>query len=812
MMVPQTPATRSAAASRRRTSCGLSALLLLVIVLGTVFPLAGRAQSMANLNGKIIRDVQFKGLHSLTADTLLFYLNLKKGQPLDVLKLNKAIHELWKRQLVDDINVDSQPVGSDGVDLTISVKERPVLRSIEYKGLKRVSNTDLQDRISKEQISVREGDPISLGELERLRHLIEQMYKEKGYRFAEAKYTLEPVSPGERKVVFTIDEGDKVRIERINFTGNTVFSDWRLRWAMKKTKETGLLWRVMRKDIFKQANFDEDLTNVDDLYRSDGYKNASTGKPDIEVRALHPKAKSIKDRKRRMFITVPIHEGHRWKLGKISIEGNKKFKDAILLRQFKRSRGGWLRSKVIDDGVKAIEKIYQNTGYLYAQVQPEVVEADKYVANVIIHVDEGDQYKVGRIEFKGNTRTKDKVLRRSSSVQEGYVLNLGALKNSLRRIGQLDFFKIDESDPVDFDFNNQKKTVDLTIKGREGDRTELLVGGGWSQVDGFFGQFSVKTRNFMGRGETLAADLQTGKYRKYYDFSYFSPWFMDRPQSIGIQIFRHDLDYSVLLGSQYVQKTRGATFTYGRNLGLFSSLSFDFSRYNATDDLQVNGPGGIPITQNYHRKVASIRPTFVYDSRDSRLEPTVGKRFSLSVEYAGGVLSGDTYYVRPEVGFSLFHPVTRYPVKTLFAVNFQAGLIKPFGGHGLFPLDRYYLGGENTLRGFGYRTISVRDKNGNFITDATGFPLGGDKYFQSNLEYHFLLGGPFRVLVFFDAGNVYGTGQNFDLRDLRYSAGVELRVFVPMLGAPLRFIYAKDLHRLPGDRFESFIFSVGTSF
>lgn len=787
-------------------------VLVLVGLLMLAFPFAGRAQLTADVNGKIVRAVQFNGLKSLSPETLLFYLNLKKGQPLDLLKLNEAIHELWKRQLIDDIKIDSQPAGSNGVNLTITVKERPVLRSIEYKGLKRVSTTDLQDRIAKEQISVHEGDPISLGELERLRHLIEQMYKEKGYRFAEAKYTLEPVSPGERKVVFTIDEGDKVRIEKIGFTGNTVFSDWRLRWAMKKTKETGLLWRVMRKDIFKQANFDEDLTNVDNLYRSDGYKNASTGKPDIHVRALHPKAKNPEDQKRRMFITVPIHEGHRWKLGKITVQGNKRFKEAFLLRQFKRSRGGWLRSKVIDDGVKAIEKLYQDTGYLYAQVQPEIVEAENHVANVVIHIDEGDQFRVGRIEFKGNTRTKDKVLRRSSAVQEGYVLNLGALKNSLRRIGQLDFFKIDETDPVDFDFNNKKKTVDLTIKGREGDRTELLVGGGWSQVDGFFGQFSVRTRNFMGRGETLAADLQTGKYRKYYDFSYYSPWFMDRPQSIGIQIFRHDLNYSVLLGSNYVQNSRGATFTYGRNLSLFSAISFDFSRYNASDNLQVLDPTGQTVSEYFHQKVASIRPTFVYDSRDSRIEPTVGKRFSLSLEYAGGILGGDTYYLKPELGFSLFQPVTRYPVKTLFAINVQIGLIKPFGGRPLYPLDRYYLGGEETLRGFGYRTISVRDKNGTYLTDASGFPLGGDKMFLTNLEYHFLLGGPFRVLFFVDAGNVYGSGQGYDLRHLRSSAGIELRVYVPMLGAPLRFIYAKDLHRLPGDQFNSFVFSVGTSF
>ena len=160
-----------------------------------------------------------------------------------------------------------------------------------------------------------------------------------------------------------------------------------------------------------------------------------------------------------------------------------------------------------------------------------------------MHVDEGDQYKVGRIEFQGNTKTRDKVIRRNMGVQEGRLLNAGALRNSLLRIRQLEFFKVDEEDPVQFDFDNEEKEVNLNIKGEEGDRTELLFGGGFSELDGLFGQFQFKTRNFLGRGETLAASLQSGRRQDVFDISYFIPFFLDRPQNVGIQAFQRRLDY-----------------------------------------------------------------------------------------------------------------------------------------------------------------------------------------------------------------------------------------------------------------------------
>ena len=444
-------------------------------------------------------------------------------------------------------------------------------------GIKRVSRTDISEAADRERVSVYESQPLQRGELERLKQVIEELYKEKGYRFAQVDYTLEQVGIGQRRVTFTIDEGDKVRIGDIDFDGNTVYGDWRLRLVMKDTKESSLLTKITKKDIYNPATIDEDLDKVRDLYKKAGYKDVLIAKPELEVTAKRPEAASIADQKRRLSVTVPIEEGERWKLGDISVEGNEVFSDELLLAQFDRPRGGWLRSKVVDDAVEAISNLYSSIGYIFASVDSEMVERGDNVADVVVHVDESDQFRVGRIEFEGNTKTRDKVLRRELLLQEGRVMNMTAVQNSLLKIRQLNYFALNEEEPVKFDFDAENKTVDLVIQGDEAERTELQFGGGWSEVDGFFGQFSLRTTNFLGRGETVGVSYQSGRQREFYDLEYRVPWFLDRPQSLGVRLFNQEFDARVLTGVDFEQSYSGASLTYGRSFRGFQSFSMTYS-------------------------------------------------------------------------------------------------------------------------------------------------------------------------------------------------------------------------------------------
>jgi outer membrane protein insertion porin family len=797
------------------------------------------SQDTAGQSGRTIREIQFQGNEMLADETLRYYLGLEAGQPLDEDQLNENIRELWNRSLIDDIRVDTNATPSsssdpNGVNLVITIKERPMLRSISYEGLKRISKTDIQDKLSTQRIRLREGEPMSLGELTRVKAVIEELYADKGYRFAQARYTVEDVgSPHEKRVIFTVDEGDRVRISEIEFEGNSVFNDVTLQWQMKNTRQSGPITRVLKKDIYDPAKLQEDLDAIRKLYRGSGYKNVVIGEPQLEVRAMNPDAANAKGQKRRLFLTVPIEEGERWKFGEVTLEGNKVYTDQALIRVFKNKPGGWLRQKAVDEGVKAISDLYHNTGYIYARVDPELVEKPGQVADLVVHINESDQFKVGRIEFQGNDRTMDKVLRRELRVFEGGLVSVGGIRNSVLKVNQLGYFKLHEEDPVEIQPDVETKEVGLVFKGEEADRTELQFGGGWSELDGFFGQFAVNTKNFLGRGEQVGVSFQSGRYRDLFDMSYYVPWFLDKPQSIGIRAFQQDLDYRLNdAGSttQQIRNSRGGIVTYGRNFRLFQSMSVSYNRSDYEDQVSYVWPQPVPgdpppgpndpkpgdvITTRYDIANSSLRPAYVIDSRDSPFETTRGQRFSLATEYAGGFLGGDNYFLRPEIAYSLWLPTSEYPARQVFALNAEGGMVEAFDTdkYKLSPLERFYLGGENSIRGHRFRSIYLRQPNGEPLRDKdTQTILGGTSFVQLNLEYHFLLGGPFRVLVFADAGNVFGEGQSFDLSRLRYTAGAELRVLVPVFGAPLRFIYAVNLDRQPNDRFEDFQFSIGTSF
>jgi len=451
------------------------------------------------------------------------------------------------------------------------------------------------------------------------------------------------------------------------------------------------------------------------------------------------------------------------------------------------------------------------------------------VADVVIHLVEGDRYTVGRIEIEGNTRTRDEVLRRELRLQEGSVMSLGALRQSIFKINQLGYFQLDAEEPVVIDVDRDTRKVHLTFQGEEVDRTELQLGGGWNDNYGLEGQVSMRSRNFLGRGETLAVQLARGEIRDAVDLSYFVPWFLDRPQSVGLRLFDQELVYEID-DLDYDLASRGVQVSYGRSLGLFQNLSLAYSLVDQDQvfesrlfDEETQQEEVVPVT--IRQTVASLRPSWVHDSRDSLFEPTRGRRFAASFEIASEALGGDTELVRPEIQFSLFQPGTRQPVQTVLAFNVEAGAVESLGDTVLTPSQRYRLGGASSIRGHRSQTIFVRDDQDRRLLDPFGFPLGGDRFLQLNLELHALVGGPLRVLGFLDAGNVWDSGVGVDVTDLRITAGLELRLSVPMLGAPLRLIYATNLDPIrevrdpatglvtvPGDDFQGFQFHIGTSF
>ena len=806
--------------SKARRSGLLLCLLLVIQGWATV----GHAQSSQSrlYEGRRIQELEMSGAISLTEQDLLFYLGLEVGSPYDPALLNKNMLELWDRDLIDDIYSEVTPVDG-GVKVAIHIVERPLLISIDYQGLKKLKRSDMTEIIDRERLELYEGLYLSKGELARFEAAIEAAYAEKGYRFADATVSLEPVSEYEQRVVVFVDEGNKVKIGRVSFDGNEVFSQSKLRGSMEKTKKSNILTKLRKRDIYNPATFEEDLDKIREVYHNAGYKNLVIGDAELDVIEKGvDKEGRVKERK--LSVIIPLEEGERWKLGEIHIEGNEVLPEQLLRAAFAEPKGGWLRQDVIDSGLDQIGDFYQNTGYMFAQVESEIQEAGDLVADLFVTIDEGDQFRIGRIEFSGNEETRDRVLRRNLRVQEGMVFNSAQLKNSIMKLQQMDFFAIHEEDPVEIDINDADQLVNLTIKGDEAERTELTFGGGFSEIDGFFLQAGMRTRNFLGRGETLGVSIQTGRYREQFDVSYFVPWLFDKPQNVGIQIFSRDLDYDLLTNQRFARKEQGITLTYQRVIGAWQNLSLSYTNADFEDfrSFQVV-PGLDPLEQSFAFSKSALIIGWTLDRRDSFLEATRGRMFRASFEYSGGFLGGEDWMIRPTLEAAYFKPISLGSLRTVAAFHIVVGIVKPFGTNDdgtdreILFLNKYFLGGESSVRGFEFRTIWVRDPvTGESILER-GFYQGGEKSFVLNLEYQFLIGGPVRLVPFIDMGNVYSADQDFDFSHMRYSGGIELRINVPLFGAPLRFIYAENLDPLNltgfnAERFKSFDFSIGTAF
>jgi outer membrane protein insertion porin family len=766
------------------------------------------------------------------SETVGFYLGLKAGDPYDDDLVKHNFTKLWESGLFEDVTLEKD-VTPEGVILTATVVERPTIADLEFRGNKKLTTSQLKDKLKEGKAEVRVGAPVSLRDVAKAKSVLIDAYKAEGFRSATVEAQLETVSPAQRRVVFNIDEGDKMKIESISFTGNTVFGQQKLRLAMSKTK-TAHWWRFFdSKSTYNQASYDEDVESLRKVYQNAGYKDVVVKDPVITTFVVNPKEKRRDKIKRRAKLTIPIVEGERWYFGKLNVDGPVVYKPEILEKFFPYKSGKPLSRAVLADGMKSIEAVYRSHGYIYIFMNPEYTEKPNHVVDVTIKVAEGDQYRLGRVEFQGNKTTRDKVMRRELQLYEGDIMDMEIFKKSILKISQLGYYKVEE-DP-DFKVNNEKKTVDVTIKGTDTNRNEVQFGAGYSQLDGLFGQFQFNTRNFLGRGDTLGLQFQRGNRSNFFDISFAEPWFLDQRMSVGGSIFDRSLNYADVAGG-LDQSSKGLNASLGIGLGTWDVVSFFYGFTDTTSTYVVYPPppppgAGIPPTAffTYKGTTSSVTPGYRYDSRNDPFDPTRGMRYGVSISFAGGPLGGDFSFVKPALNFTDYIPFTK---SSNFAVNAEFGMIRPYDsqherdiGQETIPIfERFRIGGDRSVRGFNVGGIFPLTKDNKAFFDANGALLGGDRFVVFNLEYVYQLAGPLKLVAFFDTGNTWIEGQSVDLLHMRKSAGLELRIILPIFQAPLRFIYGINLDPkllldqtgapLPNGQESrtNFQFSIGTTF
>jgi outer membrane protein insertion porin family len=708
--------------------------------------------------GRTIGKIFVDGNVRVSDSAFFSSLRLKSGDPYDSKTVAEEFRRLWDLDLFDDITVESRQRGTDTIDLIFHVRDRPLMSGVAYVGMKAITEANIQERLNQAKVEVRRGQPVDFSVLHKAEAIITQLLQEKGYLEARVRSRLTPLSQGQREVTFYIREGGKTKIKDIDFVGNTVFTDSQIRKTLKLTKQMGFLtsW-ASSKVLYHPAKFDQDSENIRTAYKAVGYLDINV-KPEIVELAgkgkSHPptpldetveddwepappspappgetekqrkkrveaelkaKKKAEKPGKKQVRVTVPIEEGQQYKVGRMSVEGNSVFSVPEILSRLRLRPGMVFNDALLKFATKRIEDDYGERGYFYVSLDPQI-DKHEQTADLKLVVTEDKKYFVDRIEFVGNTTTRDTVLRREMPLAEEDLFNVRRLRLGVRKIAQLGYFQV--GDDPDVQPREGSNKVDIEVKGTETSRNEIQVGGGVSGLEGGFFQASYSTRNFLGRGEVLSLFIQTGKTADRYSISFTEPWFLGKPWTLGFSLFNRQ---TVYVG--FRRRDQGSTVSLGRLLGTFSRFDVIYG-LQTTDFIPTRA--GYVVNQPTST-TSSVTNVWSIDTRNNFFHPTHGYRLLASLEVAGGPLGGDNYFYKPRIDATLFLPglMKRHYV----GLNASYGFIEPYGGKVIPTYERYFLGGERSLRLFPARSVSpVRrdeDLNGNdFIGRPEDTPDG----------------------------------------------------------------------------------------
>lgn len=703
----------------------------------------------------IVTKIFFDGNRRIQRDTLLAHIFTRPGDPYSVDALQRDFRALWNTQFFEDIRLEVQndPDNPDGKIVIFHVVERPIIRRIEYKGEKSITESDILDAYKKEHVDMTVESQFDPTKIKRAEVVIKDLLAAHGRQFATVKATYERIAATNAvKLTFIVDEGPKVKVGTIKFIGNKAFSDEKLIWSMHNDRPVaiplGFTFIPIMSKTFDNDKLQEDMeVGIRGLYQNHGYfkvnvnatslKTVSIDKGGIPgpwpvVGAKHGKATDI---------TITIDEGAQYHMGKLVFRSSDPdqgliFKTQYLKTIFPLKEGDIFDADKIRKSLDTYRKLYGQYGYIDFTPEPlfDVNDAKKTV-NLTLQFDQEKQYFVRRITFEGNTTTRDKVIRRELLLDEGQIFNNQLWELSLLRLNQLGYFDKIKPEDAELKRNVKAGTVDINLKLKEKGKQSISFSGGVSGLAGTFVGFSYQTNNFLGLGETLTLSAQIGNIQDNVTFGFTEPYLFDRPISTGFTVFYTKFDYNtarqegLLFGQQvaidpalqenYNTDSKGFTLfasypvrklskagftrvglTYGfstTNITSFSSsatLLFELTKFTS-----LAGPNALNgIDMSY------VMPTINYSSVDSPINPTHGKSIYYGLQIQGGPLGGNVDTLASNFEFKYFHP--SYHRRNVWAFHVMSNMITGYNGRDVPPESRYYLGGEQDVRGYDFYTIS----------------------------------------------------------------------------------------------------------
>jgi outer membrane protein insertion porin family len=724
----------------------------------------------------LIVGIQVHGNRRIPTDTVKARIFSKAGDVYDPAAIERDFNALWNTGYFEDIRFEREQ-NAKGWIVHIYLKERPTIREINYVGLSAVSTSDVLDRFKERKVGLSVESQYDPTKVKKAEVVLKQLLSEHGRQFAIIRTEKRDIPPNAVAVTFVVKEGPKVKVGRIRFRGNKHVPDRTLRAAMKNLKPIGIPHSIFLEDIFSKTydatKLEEDTERVRAEFQNRGYFKVLVDDPKTEIHdtghagfhipLLQPGLGKAVD------ITMPIEEGDRYRLGKITFKNNKAISNVAALRSLFPMRDGDIFSREkVAKGLENLRKAYGEAGYInFTSVPDTKFDDEKKIVNLEVDVDEGKQFYVRRIEFQGNTTTRDKVIRREIALEEGQIYNSRYWELSMLRLNQLGYFdqlKPDDPNTTERHLDEKAGTVDLTLKVHEKGKNSIGLQGGVSGLAGAFVGLNYSTNNFLGLGETLSVQASLGSRQRDLVFGFTEPYLFDRPVQAGFNVYTRKTNYNqakqyaIATGQNlnlpsaylqnlqnYSQSSTGATTSVSyplrgkrrtqRRLGI--AYSFDRSSLVAVSNASkllfenlnfrgITGPNALNgiIT-------SKITPSFTLNSLDAAYAPHSGRSLFLGGEFAG--IGGTVHTIRPIVQYKQFFPVQKR--RNAVGYNLQASFITGYGGVVAPPFERAYLGGENDIRGFDIRTISpiaylpsaqtvpLRNPDGSYVPANPAFPV-----------------------------------------------------------------------------------------
>ena len=837
----------------------------------------------------VIERIEFYGNRRIRSDTLKARIFSREGDPYNEETLRRDFQALWNTQFFEDVKlrVEDSPDRPDGKIIIFDVKERPQIRRIRYDGIHSISESDILDRFKERKVGLSVESPFDPTKIKKAEVVLKELLGEHGRQFAKVTPQYERIASSNAVIlVFKIDEGPKVKVGRIKFVGNHAFSDRKLLRAMKHDRPYGVPLYFFDVPVlsktYDREKLNEDLeVGVRGLYQDNGYFRVvvAPNGPVLENVDVPHKGAPLPGVKphvgKAVNITIKIEEGEQYHMGTLKIVSSDPDKALSLkvdpLKQlFPLKDGDIFNVDKLRKALKNYTDAYGQYGFIDFTAEPDfdIDDATKKI-NLTLHFDEQKQYYVRRINFSGNTTTRDKVIRRELLIDEGQLFNKRYWDISILRLNQLNYFdKIEADKAVELQKNTKDGTVDINLKLKEKGKQSIGLQGGVSGLAGGFIGLTYQTNNFLGLGETLTFSAQFGEIQRTFQFGFTEPYLFDRPISTGFTVFSSKYNFNearqeaILTGQQisvnpqyvqnYDQNSTGFTTFASYPLKRFSfarlGLSYGLTRTNIT---AFNAASSLLFEQLQFRAIAgpsalngivssSITPSISYNTIDNPINATKGKSFYYSASFTG--LGGNVKTISNVFDIKYFHPI--YHRRNAIGFHFSTGYITGWGGGEVPPFSRFYMGGENDIRGFDIRSISpvvfiptVTQEplfyNINGLTRSFTMPVlvytatlpGGDYQTSGNIEYRIPIAGPVTMSLFGDVGtdgilktsalhldptgiaDIASTfpqapltktlgiyqGTNFRIRD---SVGIEFGVNLPIVQAPFRIYYAYNLNRL----------------